>query len=66
MKKKLQQKIISLCHYIADVSEKADYNFIIEVIDLLKMFNTKYKFDSLFKISHDLKLIFFYIWAFYQ
>lgn len=65
-KKLLQKKILNLCNYISEVNEKVDYNFIIEVIDLLKMFNTKYKFETLFKIPHDLRLIFHYIKAFYQ
>lgn len=65
-KKALKQKILTLCIYTSEVNEFVDYNFIIEVIDLLKMFNTKYKFESLFKIPHDLRLIFNYIRALYQ
>lgn len=65
-KNTLHSQIISLCEYISTASEKVDYNFVIEVIDLLKMFNTKYKFQSLFKFPPDLSLLFSHIRSFYQ
>lgn len=65
-KSELKSQILSLCHYISDVNEKVDYNFIIEVLDLVRMFDTKYGFDSLFKWKHDLTLILLFIRAYYQ
>lgn len=52
--------------YISEVTEKVDYNFIIEVIDLVRMFDMKYGFEQLFQHKYDLNLILLFIRSFYQ